>query len=424
MSKKILISLALVLFILLALVIWKKDALSDRNALEVFAQEASYRSIVESVNCNGKIYPFKEVQLSLELPGEVTHIYVSEGDSVSKGQLLLEINADSYESSVSQSEANYKQTLANLANAKARKIQSDTQLAIIEKDYNRKKALLNQQVISQSEFEATESQYFSAIGESEAASQTVEANKFQAESALAGLQQTKENLSKTKLYAPMNGIVSKLNVDLGEKVVGTAQMAGTELITISDFSALELKVEVGENEVLRINKGDTAIIEVDAYLGDKIKGIVSQVAYSSNVSLDQQVTKFEVVIQLVSSSYAHLLNDHVKLPFRPGMSASAEIITNKKDHVLCVPIQSVSLRDKDEEGAFDEKLQIVFKVEDNQAIQTEVKTGIQDDSYIEIVEGVQENELIISAPFKAISKLLQNEDLVKLVSEEDLYDEN
>ncbi|MCB0510570.1 MAG: efflux RND transporter periplasmic adaptor subunit [Bacteroidetes bacterium] len=424
MSKKILISLALVLFILLALVIWKKDALSDRNALEVFAQEASYRSIVESVNCNGKIYPFKEVQLSLELPGEVTHIYVNEGDSVSKGQLLLEINADSYESSVSQSEANYKQTLANLANAKARKIQSDTQLAIIEKDYNRKKALLNQQVISQSEFEATESQYFSAIGESEAASQTVEANKFQAESALAGLQQTKENLSKTKLYAPMNGIVSKLNVDLGEKVVGTAQMAGTELITISDFSALELKVEVGENEVLRINKGDTAIIEVDAYLGDKIKGIVSQVAYSSNVSLDQQVTKFEVVIQLVSSSYAHLLNDHVKLPFRPGMSASAEIITNKKDHVLCVPIQSVSLRDKDEEGAFDEKLQIVFKVENNQAIQTEVKTGIQDDSYIEIVEGVQENELIISAPFKAISKLLQNEDLVKLVSEEDLYDEN
>lgn len=423
MSKKILISLAAVLLVLLVIVIFNKDKFSNRNTIEVFAEEASYRSIIESVNCNGKIYPFKEVQLSLELPGEVTNIYVNEGDSVKKGQLLLEINADSYESSVSQSEANYKQTLANLANAKARKIQSDTQLAIIEKDYNRKKDLLKQQVISLSEFEAVESQYYSALGESEAATQTVEANKFQAASALAGLQQTKENLGRTRLYAPMSGIVSKLNVDLGEKVVGTAQMAGTELITISDFSALELKVEVGENEVLRISKGDTALIEVDAYLGEKIKGIVSQVAYSSNVSLDQQVTKFEVVIQLVPSSYAHLLNENVKLPYRPGMSASAEIITNKKDHVLCVPIQSVSLRDKDDEDAFDEKLQVVFKVENNQVIQTEVKTGIQDDSYIEILEGISEKQLIVSAPFKAISKLLQNEDLVKLVSEEDLYDE-
>lgn len=423
MSKKILISLAIVLIVLLALVFFNKDKFSNRNAIEVFAEEASYRSIVESVNCNGKIYPYKEVQLSLELPGEVTNIYVNEGDSVKKGQLLLEINADSYESSVSQSDANYKQTLANLANAKARKIQSDSQLAIIEKDYNRKKTLLGQQVISQSEFEAIESQYYSALGESEAATQTVEANKFQVESALAGLQQTNENLSRTRLYAPMNGIVSKLNVELGEKVVGTAQMAGTELITISDFSALELKVEVGENEVLRISTGDTAIVEVDAYLGEKIKGVVSQVAYSSNVSLDQQVTKFEVVIQLVPSSYAHLLNENIKLPYRPGMSASAEIITNKKDKVLCVPIQSVSLRDKESEAAFDEKLQVVFKIENNQVIQTEVKTGIQDDSYIEIIEGISEKQLIVSAPFKAISKLLQNEDLVKLVSEEDLYDE-
>ncbi|MFT4968663.1 MAG: HlyD family secretion protein, partial [Chitinophagales bacterium] len=212
-------------------------------------------------------------------------------------------------------------------------------------------------------------------------------------------------------------------VEQGEKVVGTAQMAGTELITISDFEEMELKIEVGENEVLQINKGDTALIEVDAYLGEEILGIVSQVAYSSNALLDQQVTKFEVKIKLVKTSYAKLTSDESILPFRPGMSATAEIITNKKEDILCTPIQSVTLRDPNEEDDFDEKIQVVFVFQEGKVIQREVKTGIQDDTYIEILSGVNPGEKVVSAPFKAISKELENDLEVKEVSEEELYEE-
>lgn len=408
---------------LVIIAILAKDKLDARNALQVVVEEAENRSITQSVTANGKIYPYKEVKLSLELPGEVTNIYVNEGDSVKKGDLLLEINADNYISSVSQSNAAYNQALANLSTAKARKIQADAQFAIIEKDYKRNKELFDQKVISSVAFEAVESQYFAASGEKEAAAQNVLAGQYQVQSALAGLQQTRDNLGRTKLFAPMNGIVSKLNVEKGEKVVGTAQMAGTELITISEFSEMELKIEVGENEVLQISKGDTALIEVDAYLGVEIKGVVSQVAYSSNALLDQQVTKFEVKIKLFVSSYQQLITPQKQLPFRPGMSATAEIITNRKDDVLCVPIQSVTLRDLDEEDDFEEKTQVVFVYVGDSIKQKEVKTGIQDDSYIQILSGVAIGEKVVTAPFKAISKELNNESVVKIVTEEELYEE-
>ncbi|MFT5071958.1 MAG: HlyD family secretion protein [Chitinophagales bacterium] len=423
MSKKLLIILSVCFLLLLAGVLVFKDKLNGRNATIVVLEEANLRSLTESVTANGKIYPFKEVKLSLELPGEVTDIFVNEGDSVVKGDLLLEIEADNYVSSVSQSNAAYNQAQANLSSAKARKSQADAQFQIIETDYNRKTQLYQKQIISAIEFEASESQYFNALGEKEAAFQAVESSGYQVQSASAGLQQTRDNLSRTKLYAPMSGIVSKLNVEQGEKVVGTAQMAGTELITISDFEEMELKIEVGENEVLQINKGDTALIEVDAYLGEEILGIVSQVAYSSNALLDQQVTKFEVKIKLVKTSYAKLTSDESILPFRPGMSATAEIITNKKEDILCTPIQSVTLRDPNEEDNFDEKIQVVFVFQEGKVIQREVKTGIQDDTYIEILSGVNPGEKVVSAPFKAISKELENDLEVKEVSEEELYEE-
>ncbi|MFT5828847.1 MAG: HlyD family secretion protein, partial [Urechidicola sp.] len=252
MSKKLLIILSVCFLLLLAGVLVFKDKLNGRNATIVVLEEANLRSLTESVTANGKIYPFKEVKLSLELPGEVTDIFVNEGDSVVKGDLLLEIEADNYVSSVSQSNAAYNQAQANLSSAKARKSQADAQFQIIETDYNRKTQLYQKQIISAIEFEASESQYFNALGEKEAAFQAVESSGYQVQSASAGLQQTRDNLSRTKLYAPMSGIVSKLNVEQGEKVVGTAQMAGTELITISDFEEMELKIEVGENEVLQI----------------------------------------------------------------------------------------------------------------------------------------------------------------------------
>ena len=423
MSKKYLIVISVCFLLLLGGASIFKDRLNSRNATSVVLEEAGLKSLTESVTANGKIYPLKEVKLSLELPGEVTRITISEGDSVSKGDLLLEIEADNYISSVSQSNAAYKQALANLASAKARKSQADAQFKIIESDYNRRKELFQKQIISATELEASESQYFAALGEKEAAFQAVEATNYQAQSANAGLQQTRDNLSRTKLFAPMSGIISKLNVEQGEKVVGTAQMAGTELVTISDFTEMELRIEVGENEVLQVTEGDTALIEVDAYLGEEILGIVSQVAYSSKALLDQQVTKFEVEIKLLKASYEKLISDERKLPFRPGMSATAEIITNKKENILCGPIQSVTLRDPNEEEDFDEKIQVVFVFKDGKVLQKEVKTGIQDDTNIEILSGVNEGDQLVSAPFKAISKELENEMEVTAISEEELYGE-
>lgn len=424
MTKKIFILLGVVFLLLLAYVIVKKDSFTNRNTTNVVVESAKQRNIVQSVTANGKIYPFKEVKLSLELPGEVTNIYVNEGDSVKVGTLLLEIKADNYVSSVSQSNAAFKQAQANLSTAKARLSQAEAQLLIVEKDYNRKKDLFNKKIISALEMEGVETQFLAAQNEKEAAIQNVKANQFQVESALAGLDQTQDNLSRTKLYAPMSGIISKLNVEKGEKVVGTASMAGTELITISEFSELELKVEVGENEVLQIQKGDTALIEVDAYLGDEIKGVVSQVAYSSNAILEQQVSKFEVKIKLLPSSYQHLITKENKLPFRPGMSATAEIITNIKKDILSVPIQSVTLRDLNEKDEDDTKVQVVFVENAGVIYLKEVKTGIQDDTYIEIISGIEKGEKVVTAPFKAISKELKAEEKVTIVTEEELYEEN
>lgn len=423
MSKKLLIIISVVFILLVSIAIAFKKKFSDRNASIVVVEQAQFRSLTESVSANGKIYPFKEVKLSLELPGEVSNIYIQEGDSVVNGDLLLEIEADNYIASVSQSNAAYNQALANLSTSKARLSQAEAQFKIIETDYNRKKQLFENEIISAVEYEASQSQYFTALGEKEAAFQAVEAGKYQVQSAQAGLQQTQENLSRTRLYAPMDGIISKLNVEKGEKVVGTAQMAGTELVTVADFKEMELKIEVGENEVLQISKGDTALIEVDAYLGEEILGLVNQVAYSSNALIDQQVTKFEVKITLIKSSYEKLITEERLLPFRPGMSATAEVITQRKDHILCVPIQCVTLRDLNEEDDFEEKTPVVFVHKDGQVFLKEVTTGIQDDTYIEILDGIEEGEEVVSAPFKAISKELENEKLVNVVSEDELYEE-
>ena len=423
MSKKLLIIISVVFILLVSIAIAFKKKFSDRNASIVVVEQAQFRSLTESVSANGKIYPFKEVKLSLELPGEVSNIYIQEGDSVVNGDLLLEIEADNYIASVSQSNAAFNQALANLSTSKARLSQAEAQFKIIETDYNRKKQLFENEIISAVEYEASQSQYFTALGEKEAAFQAVEAGNYQVQSAQAGLQQTQENLSRTRLYAPMDGIISKLNVEKGEKVVGTAQMAGTELVTVADFKEMELKIEVGENEVLQISKGDTALIEVDAYLGEEILGLVNQVAYSSNALIDQQVTKFEVKITLIKSSYEKLITEERLLPFRPGMSATAEVITQRKDHILCVPIQCVTLRDLNEEDDFEEKTPVVFVHKDGQVFLKEVTTGIQDDTYIEILDGIEEGEEVVSAPFKAISKELENEKLVNVVSEDELYEE-
>ncbi|MGB1248544.1 MAG: efflux RND transporter periplasmic adaptor subunit [Chitinophagales bacterium] len=419
MSKKLLYILGAIAIVLILIVVFGRDKFGDRDIVKVAVEDIEQRDIIETVGTNGKIYPEKQVRLSVEIPGEVTKIHVQEGDSVQEGDLLLEINPSTSVTAVSRANATYKQTQANLESAKATSSQAEAQFIITQKEYNRQQQLLNSGVLSSSEFDQVESQYYTAIGQKESASQNVQASRYQVESALATLQEAQENLSKTKLYAPMSGIVSALNVEQGEKVVGTAQMAGTELITIADLDNMELQVEVGENDVLRISLGDTADIEVDAYLGEKFQGIVSHIAYSSNELLGQQVTKFQVKIKLISSSYKHLVNAEAghSYPFRPGMSATADIITDKQSNIITVPIQSVTLRDND---STKNTYQVVYLIEDDIAQEYIVETGVQDDSYIQILSGV-EGGAVVSAPFKAISKELKDEQSVTVVSEEELF---
>ncbi|MGB0885137.1 MAG: efflux RND transporter periplasmic adaptor subunit, partial [Chitinophagales bacterium] len=391
-NNKLLKILAVVLILLLAVffIAKKIGLIQNRNAIEVAVDKVSKRTIIEKVGTNGKIYPSKEVKLSVEVPGEVTKILIEEGDSVQKGDLLLVLNPSTYSTSVSRANAAYNQSLSNLSTAKARNSSAKAQYIIIEKDYNRKMQLLNNKIISSSEFDLVESQYYTALGEKEAASQSVQAAEFAIESAKASLKEANEVLGKTKVYAPMSGIVSKLNVELGEKVVGTAQMIGTELITIADLNNMELLVDVGENDVLRISVGDSAEIEVDAYLDDKFTGVVSHIAYSSNQGFDQQITKFQVKIKLLASSYKHLVKpaEGHKFPFRPGLSATADIFTNRKENILTVPIQSVTKRE-DENGKNER--QVVYLVKDNYTKEVKVETGLQDSEFIEITSNLSEN---------------------------------
>ncbi len=422
MSNKLLKILAVVLILLLAVffIAKKIGLIQNRNAIEVAVDKVSKRTIIEKVGTNGKIYPSKEVKLSVEVPGEVTKILIEEGDSVQKGDLLLVLNPSTYSTSVSRANAAYNQSLSNLSTAKARNSSAKAQYIIIEKDYNRKMQLLNNKIISSSEFDLVESQYYTALGEKEAASQSVQAAEFAIESAKASLKEANEVLGKTKVYAPMSGIVSKLNVELGEKVVGTAQMIGTELITIADLNNMELLVDVGENDVLRISVGDSAEIEVDAYLDDKFTGVVSHIAYSSNQGFDQQITKFQVKIKLLASSYKHLVKpaEGHKFPFRPGLSATADIFTNRKENILTVPIQSVTKRE-DENGKNER--QVVYLVKDNYTKEVKVETGLQDSEFIEITSNLSENAAVVSAPFKAISKELEDSLQVSVIAEEDLF---
>lgn len=424
MSNKLLKILAVVFVVLLAvLFVAKKNGwLNNQNQTNVAVEKVSYRTITEKVGANGKIYPVKEVKLSVEISGEVTNITVAEGDSVKKGDLLLVLNPNTFSSSVSRANAAYKQALSSKSTAQARNSSAKAQYIIIEKDYNRKRILKDKEIISAAEFDLVESQYYTALAEKESASLSVQAATFGIESAQASLNESKELLSRTKLYAPMDGIVSKLNVELGEKVVGTAQMIGTELITIADLDHMELLVDVGENDVLRISVGDTAEIEVDAYLDNKFVGVVSDIAYSSNQSFDQQITKFQVKIKILASSYQHLVKpkEGHAYPFRPGLSATADIFTNRKSNILTVPIQSVTKRE-DENGK--NKRQVIYVVKEDRTQEIIVETGLQDDEFIELKTEIAENEQVISAPFKAISKELKDSMLVNIVPEADLFKE-
>lgn len=425
---------AVVVLIVFAIVGKKAGWFGKPETIKVSVEKPEKRTITESISANGKVQPEIEVKISPEVSGEIISLPIKEGDYVEKGQLLVKIKPDTYIS--------FKErAIASVNSSKARLAQAQAQLEQSELGFNRSKQLFAQKAISESDFESAQTNYNVAKAD-------VKAALFNVESAEASLREAEENLSKTTIYAPMTGTISKLNVELGERVVGTAQMAGTELLRVANLSRMETRVDVNENDIVRVKLNDTALIEIDAYVDQKFKGVVTQIANSASlqgVSADQ-VTSFEVRILLLEESYKHLISNRNKNPFRPGMSTTVEILTETRSNVLSVPIQAVTTRsDSASTGAkgfeevteasveFDKKEvasvktnlnEIVFIASGDTAKMVQVKTGIQNNAYIEIVSGLSGDEEVIVAPYSAISRKLQNGKLVQKTKKEDLFKEN
>ncbi|MGD0753965.1 MAG: efflux RND transporter periplasmic adaptor subunit [Bacteroidales bacterium] len=413
-NKILKILLPIVIVLILFAVIGKKAGWFGKAlTVKVAVENAQKRTIVETITANGKIQPEKEVKISPDVSGEIVELTVKEGYNVEKGQLLLRIKPDNY---ISQRD----RSLAEISAAQARRAQAEAQFTQADLSYKRNKQLFDQQTISKSDFEQAEATYNVAKAELDAA-------KFAITSAEASLKDANENLIKTSIYAPMTGTVSMLLVELGERVAGTNLMAGTELLRVADLSRMEAQVQVNENDIPRVKLGDTAEIEVDAYLDQKFKGIVTEIANSAKttgVSADQ-VTNFDVKILVLPQSYQKLVDAGDKNPFRPGMSATVDIRTQSKNDILTVPIQSVTTRTDTTKisGTQSEKdiRTIVFVTDGKYALAKDVKTGIQDNSYIEIISGISLNNRVISAPFSAISKKLSDSTLIEVVKKEELF---
>ena len=382
-----------------------------------------------------------EVKISSDVSGEIKELYVKEGDSVIAGKLLARIDPELYQSALERSEATLNNSRANLANSKARQLQSDAKFVELEAQYNRNKKMYEQKLISDAEMETSRSTYSSAKADVEAAKQSVMGAEYTVKSLEASLRESKKNLSRTEIFAPVTGIVSKLNVEKGERVVGTSQMAGTEMMRIANLNNMEVSVDVNENDIVKLSLGDTALIDVDAYTNRKFKGIVTEVANSATTSTattSDQVTNFVVKIRILRTSYEDLLKIKQDV-FRPGMSASVEIQTENVRDVIAVPIEAVTIRNKSDldttlvkdkkkvatkstEIKKDDEAEVVFVCTNNVLSIKQVKTGIQDDKFIQILSGINEHDEIVIGPYSAISKTLKSGDKVKKVTKEELFD--
>ena len=448
MNKKlkwILIILAIVIGIF---VIGKVLSGGDEGT-KVSTEKAAKRTIIETVTASGNIYPEIEVKISPDISGEVTELNVEEGDSVKKGKVLARVYADIYALQRDEATSKVSQSQATVANSNAALEALKASLDQAKQSYDRNKALYDQQVISKSEFEQFETMYRSTQANYNAARENIRSLQAGVQASQTGLTKANKDLSRTTLTAPMDGVVSSLKIKKGERVVGTAQMAGTEMMTVADMSVLEVRVDVGENDIVKINIGDSADIEVDAYNNRKFKGRVTQIASSTKTSAasvaSNEVTNYEVRIRLEKESYKDLAGK--TFPFRPGMNASADIKTKRHDNVLAIPIMAVNARvkgsdksmadikkeeqqdnpednntDDSQASAGDELEEVVFVLQKDATVKKVlVKSGIQDINYIEILGGLKEEEEVITGPYDAISQTLKDGSKVKVVPKEQLF---
>lgn len=419
----LLLILAAVVLVALTVVGRQQGWFGSGNAKEVSAEKVARRTIVERVAANGKIYAQTDVKISPDVSGEIVDLYVAEGDSVREGQLLLRIKPDIYQAIYDRAVAALNSARSNHLQAQAALLQASAELERQQKNYERSRRLYEQGVIAEAEWEAVVSAYKTAQAAAEGAQMNVEAALYNVRSAEAGVKEAQEDLRKTMIFAPMSGIVTRLNVEKGERVLGTTQMEGTTIMHISDLSTMEAWVDVSENDVLRVKIGDSAEVEVDAYPDKVFRGVVKSIGMSAKdaaLGQTEQVTNFQVKILLLNDANRSLLDSlRQRFPFLPGMTAATSILTRKAEQVLSVPIQAVTTRadtaHRQNTGADKERLrEVVFVVSGGKAKLQPVVTGIQDEQHIEIIAGLQGDELVVSGPYSVVSRLLQDGDAVKI----------
>jgi HlyD family secretion protein len=405
----------------------------NKNEIEVETEKITEKTIIQRVSANGKIQPEVDVKISPDVSGEIIRLAVKEGDEVSKDQLIAVINPDIYQSAYNRAEAGVNNAKANLANSKARLVQAEARWKNAKLNFDRNKNLVETEVISQAEFDAIEAEYEVAKAEVDAARETVLGADYSVRSAAATLNEAQENLRRTTIYAPIDGTIAGLKVEQGERVVGTAQMAGTEMLRVANLNVMEVRVDVNENDIVKVHLGDTAEVEVDAYLGRKFKGVVTEIGNAANVPAGaaqvstDQVTNFLVKVRLLSESYFDLIDEKKgKLyPFLPGMSATVDIRTAKVENVIAVPVEAVTLRKPKSENAEDENLSATEKLLSKSVVSEDAKTcvfildengtaklkfietGIQDNNYIQVKTGLEVGAEVIKGPFNTVSRKLE-----------------
>lgn len=443
----------LVGLVFVLIILKNAGVIGNTEGLKVAVDTAQDHTIIEVVSASGKIYPETEVKIKPDVSGEIIDMPVEEGDSVTAGQLLLKINPTIYVSEVNQAEAIVNQTRSSVTNSENLAQQAQAQMDRAEANYNRSKQLYQDKVISKVEYEQAETEYLTAKASYNASLATISSGNFGVSSASASLSQARENLRRTTITAPTSGIISQLLVKKGERVVGTAQMDGTQIMTLADMGRMEVRVEVSETDISKVSLGDTALIDVDAYRNRKFTGTVTKISVSSvadNSTLgsavsNDQVSNYTVHILIHPETYEALRSElgKGKFPFKPGMSAGVEILT-RKETGLAIPLMAVTTRDwpegegrkpvaatvqKDATGTVKTNSDIrqvvfVYQPETNEVSIRDVKTGIQDNEFIQITSGLKNGEMVVSSPYSVIARQLEDKMKVRVVDKKQLWEAN
>jgi HlyD family secretion protein len=435
-KKKRWIWFGVVVTVIVSVTIWMR---SGDHSPEITTEKANYRDIVETVSASGKIQPEAEVKIQSEVSGQIIELPVKEGDFVTKGQLLVKINPDLYNSALSRAEAAMNSAKSNLSSAKARLAQAEAQFKSADLSFKRQQKLFQDGAISKAEMDNTTSQFETSQAEVTAAHESIHSAEFAIQSAQAGVIEASDNLKRTTILAPMSGTVTSLTKEPGETVLGNNMMSGDIIMKISALTVMEVNVEVNESDIVRVQVGDTANVEVDAYKDVEFIGIVTEIgntalnALTEKISMDQ-VTNFSVKVRISPESYAYLNTSKEEhfCPFKPGMSATVEVVSGKANHVLSVPIKSIAAREDTSSATMTDEMVtenttlnnrkdpftvlFVYRADIGKAELRVVKTGIQDDEFIQVQEGITADDIVITGPYDLIAKELKNGDAVQLKS--------